>query len=82
MKDVTNLIVVNILQYVHVLNHHTLNLYNVIRLLYLKKSWEKKRIESPYKNEKFPRKSQHTNSVWSKISEELYMYFFQNHLFL
>lgn len=38
VKDRTNLIMENILQYIHVLNHHTLNLHNVIPQFNLYKS--------------------------------------------
>ena len=54
VKDRTNLIMENILQSIHVLNHHTLNLHNVIPQFNLYKSWEKNIIENSYKNERVP----------------------------
>ena len=41
VKEITNLIMENILQYIHVLNNHTLNLHNVIPQFDLYKGWEK-----------------------------------------
>ena len=76
VKDITNLIMENILQYIHVLDHHTLNLHNVIPQFNLYKGWEKNRIENSYKNERTP--GNHNIPMVSEAKytfEKLYMYF-------
>ena len=76
VKDITNLIMENILQYIHVLNHDTLNLHNVLPQFNLYKGWGKNRIENSYKNVRIP--GNHNITIVSEakcIFEKLYMYF-------